>query len=106
MCIRFSPTGLSVQTEGMAIYGDDATGNRLLSNSIFSNGAIGIDLNADGPTANAPGDKDTGPNNLQNKPALSSAKKSATCTTTVSGNLISTPDKTFNLQFFSDPSGV
>ena len=90
----------------MAIYGDDATGNRILSNSIFSNGAIGIDLNADGPTANDPGDTDTGPNNLQNKPALSSAKKSATGTTTVRGNLNSTPDKTFNIQFFSNPSGT
>jgi len=90
----------------VAIYGDDATGNRILSNSIFSNGAIGIDLNADGPTANDPGDTDTGPNNLQNKPALSSAKKSATGTTTVRGNLNSTPDKTFNIQFFSNPSGT
>ena len=90
----------------MAIYGDDATGNRILSNSIFSNGAIGIDLNADGPTANDPGDTDTGPNNLQNKPALSSAKKSATGTTTVRGTLNSTPVKTFNVQFFSNPSGT
>jgi len=90
----------------VAIYGDDATGNRILSNSIFSNAGLGIDLNDDGPTANDPGDKDTGPNNLQNKPALSSAKKSATGTTTGRGTLNSTPGKTFNVQFFSDPSGT
>ena len=90
---------------GVSIFGAVAMGNRVLSNSIFSNGGLGIDLGDDGPTANDPDDPDTGPNNLQNKPVLISAKKSATGTTTVKGTLNSTPDKTFNVQFFSSPEG-
>jgi len=91
---------------GVNIYGDTATGNRILSNSIFSNAGLGIDLGEDGPTPNDPGDTDTGANGLQNKPLLSSAKKSATGTTTVRGALNSTPGKTFTVQFFSNPTGT
>jgi hypothetical protein len=91
---------------GVALYSDTATSNRIFSNSIYSNGDLGIDLNDDGPTANDPGDTDTGANDLQNKPLLSSAKKSATGTTTVRGTLNSTANKTFNVQFFSNPEGT
>jgi len=83
-----------------------ATGNRILSNSIFANVQQGIDLGADGPNANDPGDADTGANYLQTFPVLSSARKNAAGTTTVKGTLNSTPDKTFTLQFFSDPKGT
>ena len=91
---------------GVDVNGDAATGNRILSNSIFSNGLLGINLGDDGPTPNDSGDKDTGANDLQNKPVLSSAKKGATGTTTVRGTLNSTPNKTFNVQFFSNPEGT
>ena len=91
---------------GVALYSDTATSNRIFSNSIYSNGDLGIDLNDDGPTANDPGDTDTGANDLQNKPLLSSAKKSATGTTTVRGTLNSTANKTFKVQFFSNPEGT
>jgi titin len=90
--------------EGVAIYGDGATGNRILSNSIFSNGALGIDLNAEGPTANDPGDTDTGANGSQNKPVIRSAKTGGS-TTTVGARLNSTPNRTYIVQFFSNPSG-
>ncbi len=90
---------------GVSIYGDTATGNRILQNSIFSNGGLGIDLGDDGPTANDPADVDTGPNNLQNNPVLSSARTSTT-STTVRGTLNSTPNKTFTVRFFSNPSGT
>jgi hypothetical protein len=95
----------SAYYEGVAIYGDGATGNRILSNSIFSNGALGIDLNADGSTANDPGDTDTGANGSQNKPVIRSAKTGGG-KTTVKGKLNSAPNRTFKVQFFSNPSGT
>jgi CSLREA domain-containing protein len=94
------------ERNGVVVYGDTATGNRILPNSIFANGLLGIDLGDDGPTANDPKDPDVGSNYLQNKPVLSSAKKGATGTTTVRGTLNSTPGKTFTVQFFSNPSGA
>jgi CSLREA domain-containing protein len=92
-------------------------GNRILSNSIFFNGGLGIDLGFDGVTPND-GDKpltpepdpdsDTGPNDLQNFPVISSAVTSHGLTT-ITGALNSTPKKSFTLQFFSsrraNPSG-
>src|SRR5215212_7218792 len=92
--------------DGVEITSEVATGNRILSNSFYANAGLGIDLGDDGPTPNDPGDADTGANNLQNKPLLSSAKKGATGTTTVRGKLDSTPNKTFTVQFFSNPSGT
>src|SRR5687767_6204738 len=65
--------------DGVNVVGDDAAGNRILLNSIFSNGELGIDLvggieNAAGATANDPNDPDQGSNDLQNKPVITSAK--------------------------------
>jgi CSLREA domain-containing protein len=97
-------------TEGVFIDGSNSsTGNRVLSNSIYSNARLGINLvggfeDASGNTANDPGDIDTGPNGLQNKPVLSSAK-TVTGKTTVTGKLNSVPNQSYKLQFFSNPSG-
>lgn len=100
------------------------TGNRILSNSIFSNGstadALGIDLGGKGVTANDPKDPDTGANQLQNYPVITSTfilrEPLIGTTTNISGRLNSTPStkvtkRTFIIQFFSssqnqkDPSG-
>ena len=94
------------QLYGVGVSGDTATGNRILSNSIFSNAGLGIDLGADGITPNDPDDADTGPNYLQNFPVLSSAKKGAAGKTTVRGTLDSTPGKNYTVQLFSNPSGT
>jgi CSLREA domain-containing protein len=85
---------------------DTSTGNSILRNSIFEN-ALGIDLvggneTGFGTTANDDGDDDEGPNNLQNKPDLTSAEN-AGGETTVKGDLNSTPDETFKVRFFSNP---
>lgn len=82
-----------------------ATGNRILSNSIFSNEDLGIDLNFDGLTLNDQGDGDTGPNTLQNFPVITSATTSSSGKTTIGGRLNSTPEKTFTIRFFSNPKG-
>jgi hypothetical protein len=77
-----------------------SAGNRLLSNRIFANAGPGIDLGDDGATANDPGDGDTGPNNLQNSPVLTSAAG-----TTVTGTLNSAPGTSFRIEFFASPAG-
>jgi hypothetical protein len=82
--------------------------NTFSQNTIYSNGDLGIDLNFDGVTPNDYQDPDTGPNNLQNRPILTSVVVSGG-NTTVQGTLNSTPDRDFALEFFEnytpDPSG-
>jgi hypothetical protein len=61
------------RANGISI-GGAGTGNAILSNSIFSNSNLGIDLGNDGATDNDPADADTGANNLQNFPEITSAR--------------------------------
>ena len=94
---------------------DRAINNPILSNTIFSNGNLGIDLAPNfgpptpgGITPNDPGDADIGPNNYQNFPVLTSASVNGT-NTSVLGTLNSTANTTFRIEFFAnsaaDPSG-
>src|SRR5262249_17409704 len=72
--------------------------NSILSNSIYGNVGLGINLGY-GPTANhAPGTP--GPNNYQNYPNLSLAQSDGT-STTIGGSLYSVPNSGFQIQFFS-----
>lgn len=84
------------------------TANPIISNSIFSNGALGIELNPIGPTPNDACDTDSGANNLQNFPVLTSAS-STMLGTLVQGTLNSTANTNFLIEFFAntscDPSG-
>lgn len=94
---------------GGGVWISSGTGNSILSNSIFSNGGLGIDLGVDGVTANDSDDPDTGANNLQNSPVkLSAIRSNATSLTTITGTLNSNPDVDFIVQCFvaaPDPSG-
>ena len=74
----------------------------ILRNSIHSNNGLGIALQAftNLPTPNDSGDADTGANNLQNYPVITSAPVSAG-SVSISGTLNSTPSKQFRLEFFS-----
>jgi CSLREA domain-containing protein len=78
------------------------TGTSIRGNSIHDNGILGIDLNNDGVTPNDLGDADSGPNDLQNFPVLSSVSYGAS--TTVAGLLNSTPGTTFQIDFYSNPA--
>ena len=94
-------------TDGVEI--TSGPGHEISRNSIFSNGGLGIDLgggveDAAGRTANDPGDVDSGPNRLQNKPVITSAKTSST-KTTITGTLNGGGEVTYLIQFFSNPSG-
>ena len=85
---------------GVSITGTDSTSDPIEQNSIFSNAGLGIDLGGGGVTANDTGDGDSGPNNLQNFPALSSATPAGV----VQGTLNSTPNNSYRLEFFSSPT--
>lgn len=97
------------------------TGNRIQSNRLFSNLLLGIDLERltvplfgtptpaqfpfglpSGITANDPGDADTGANQSQNFPILSSAVNNGT-NLAIAGNLNSRPNRTYVLEFFNEP---
>jgi hypothetical protein len=84
------------------------TGNSIRGNSIFSNNGLGIDLGGDGVTANDTNDSDSGPNQRQNFPLITSVLSTSN-STTIQGSLKSIPSTTFQIDFFSnvavDPSG-
>ena len=83
-----------------------STGNRVLSNQIFSNTGLGIDLGTSGVTPNDTDDPDTGANNLQNFPVVTSVIQSSSFLnpTRISGTLSSTPSQEFTIQCFVAPS--
>src|SRR5439155_5473275 len=85
-----------------------AVNNPTEGNSIFSNGGLGIDLDLDGPALNDDDDPDTGANNLQNFPELTSVTNSGGMTT-IAGRLNSVASTTYRIEFFAndaiDPSG-
>jgi hypothetical protein len=99
----------SVHEAGVSITGFAPHGNSILGNSIFANEGsslvhdLGIDLGHNGVTANDAGDGDTGPNNLQNYPVLTSAATVGQ-NTSVQGTLNSTPGTTFRIEFFENAS--
>jgi hypothetical protein len=81
----------------------EGTGNSVLSNRIFSNTGLGIALFPDGATANDDDDPDTGANNLQNFPVITSVIQSSQIfnPTKISGTLNSTPSTTNTTQTFT-----
>ena len=87
---------------GVDVSGQTSTGNAILRNSIFSNARTGINL---GGVPNDPGDADTGPNNLQNYPVITSAKTGRRATT-IKGTLESTPQGSFTIWFFKNPEST
>ena len=95
-----------------------SNGNAILGNSIFENRRLGINLydgvyladDSDVVTPNDAGDADTGPNNFQNYPVITSAVNNLSAnTTTIQGTLNSTANTIFTIQIFSsaaaDPTG-
>ena len=58
---------------GISVVGNNSRGNTVDQNYIFENDGLGIDIGADGVTANDNGDGDGGPHLRQNFPDLASA---------------------------------
>lgn len=94
--------------DGVYLPNDASAGNKVTMNSIFGNGDLGIDLGDSGVTPNDGGDPDTGPNGLQNFPALSAVGSDGSRTRVV-GSLNSKANQTYRVEFFRvggcDPSG-
>ncbi len=90
---------------GRGVAVQSGTGNAIRSNSIHSNGNLGIDLGSNGPTSNDLGDGDAGANNVQNFPSITAANAGSTI---VDGTFNSAANTTFTLDFFAsatcDPS--
>jgi uncharacterized repeat protein (TIGR01451 family) len=106
--IAFNQAASAPETgAGVDILGQFATGNSVVSNSIFGNQGLGIDLGGDGVTPNHAGVAQ-GPNLFQNFPVIQSVTAGLT-STNVTGALDSDPGAIFTIQFFSntaaDPSG-
>ncbi|HTR01622.1 MAG TPA: S-layer homology domain-containing protein [Thermoanaerobaculia bacterium] len=101
--------GSVVNGEGNAIAWNDVgvynygVRNSIRGNPIFFNGSIGIDNDPAGVTVNDPLDADTGANELQNFPFISSVDYGST-SLVVHGILQSTPNVTFDLDFYESPS--
>ncbi len=76
---------------------------KILPNSIHSNTGLGIDLGADGVTANDSGDSDQGSNYLQNFPVISGVVQGAV-DVTIEGSLNGEANHDFEIQFFSSSS--
>lgn len=91
------------------VWVNGGTNNSVLGNKIYSNGnttnGMGINLGTGGITANDNLDPDTGPNNYQNFPVLTSAAVS-TSGTNVVGSLNSNASTTYRIEFFANRPGV
>ena len=102
----------AVERQGVLI-SSMVSGVPIRGNSIHDNGLLGIDLippsGGFGLTPNDIGDGDTGGNELQNFPILTSAETTG-ATTTISGTFNSAPNQSFTLDFYEspqcDPAGV
>jgi hypothetical protein len=108
--------GVAVFGKPLAGNGTPNTGNQILGNSIFGNGAtsptteVGIDLVAtttfptdDGPTPNSPGGPHVGPNDLQNFPVITGAAANRNNAGTIlTGTLNSAPNTSFRIELFDN----
>jgi hypothetical protein len=90
-------------THGIVVSDPSAIRNRMQGNSIYANGALGIDLGSDGVTANDVGDGDSGANGLQNFPVLTGVQ--AGVNTNVTGTLSSAANATFTIDFYASAAG-
>ena len=85
---------------GVDVVGVTTTGNSILSNLIFGNGLLGIDLGDDGVTLNH-ATATPGPNNFQNFPVITSVVSSGT-SPIIGGTLNSVANTSFLVQFYSN----
>ena len=86
--------GVAIQPSGVR--------NRVLSNEIFSNNSIGIDLDSNGVTLNDAGDGDTGANNRQNFPLLTNGTQATVTQVTIDTSSFAGAPGGYTIQFFAN----
>jgi hypothetical protein len=87
---------------GISMYSNAGSGNSIMSNSIYDNTEMGIDLFADySVQANDANDTDSGPNNAQNYPELTGAYTNGTNVTVV-GTFNSIASTNYTIQYYSN----
>lgn len=93
--------------QGVSVF-SSTTGTLIRKNRIFRNSQLGIDLSADGVTANDATDADIGPNQLQNYPVITAATIGVS-DVQITGYLQSAANQAFEVDFFAsavaDPTG-
>lgn len=99
----FGPIGDAQEAGYFGVWVSSGTGNQIVSNQIYGNYHLGINLNNEVITSNDPGDLDAGANNSQNHPTVTSATRGGS-TTTIAGSLSSTPNASFRVQLFANPA--
>lgn len=103
--IAFNQLGVTVTQLETREGAQPAQGNSVLSNAIYANRLIDVDLGEDGITGNDFQDGDARPNALQNFPVIAAVERT-TSSTTVRGFFNSTPSAEFTLQFFATAAGA
>ena len=96
--------------DGLQLQNGSGTGNSMLGNSIYGNSQLGIDLHFTGGDNNDPGDADTGANNRQNFPVITTAETNGVNAVTIAGTIDTNGlNQDYRLEFFAssvaDPSG-
>jgi hypothetical protein len=87
-------------TYGIFVEGTTSVRNFIAGNSMLGN-SVSIDLGGDGSTGNDPSDVDSGPNQLQNYPDLTSALGDQ-----VSGTMTGAPFASLFLHFYQSAFGI
>ncbi|MGH7894614.1 MAG: beta strand repeat-containing protein, partial [Candidatus Binatia bacterium] len=95
--------------DGVWVQDPTTANNRIIGNAIYSNLGLGIDLEANGITANDAGDADSGPNYLQNYPVIDVATVSGG-TVTIGGYFRNSDasrtraNSTYTIHFYANPA--
>ncbi len=85
---------------GVSVVGDTTQSNPILSNAIFANRGLGIDLGGNGVTPNSGTGTGAGPNALQPYPVITKAA-TAGGRTLVQGSFSGVPNTTYRIQYFA-----
>ncbi len=89
---------------GAGVSVESGNDNTISTNSIYSNDGLGIELAPGGVNPNDSLDTDTGANAMQNYPVLDSLRRFPQYTE-VFGYLITSPSRSYRVEFFADSVG-